>query len=113
MAPMEVVTVLTLAALGWKLTSFAKLLSAKDWNGALTTVIPWASMLVVLLLASQEDHLAGITVWGEINLGTLSFSGLVLAAMSLGSSGSVGYDIKSALDGSDSAKEPELGGTKE
>jgi hypothetical protein len=107
---MEVFTAATLAALVVKFTSVLKYLSDRDWRQAVTQVVPWVAGIVAVALAAQADVAEGFIIWGQQALGDLDFWSQVLAGIALGSAGSLTYDFKKAVDGSDSAAEPPLGG---
>jgi hypothetical protein len=107
---MEVFTAATLAALVVKFTSVLKYLSSRAFREAATQVIPWVAGVLAVVLAAQADVSEGFIVWGQQALGDLDFWSQVLAGIALGSGGSVVYDFKKAVDGTDSASEPPLGG---
>lgn len=107
---MEVFTAASLAALVWKFTSTLKYASAGDFKNVLTQVIPWVAGILAVMLAAQADVAAGMVVFGDQVLGHLDGWSQVLAGLSLGSAASVGYDVKKAVDHTDSAAEPPLTG---
>lgn len=109
---MEVFTAATLALLIVKVVSFLKFLLARSWNDALTQAVVWVGGTVVLLIAAQADVTQGLVIWGTQRLGALDFWSLVLAGLSLSSTGSFGFDVKSAIDNTDSAAEPQLLGPR-
>jgi hypothetical protein len=104
-------TLAALAALALKLTSIVKYLTAGMFREATTTVVPWVAAFAVLALASQADATAALVLPGmKTMLGDMDMPSLLLAAPVLGSTASVVFDFKKAIDGSDSAQEPKLGG---
>jgi hypothetical protein len=109
----EFLTFTGLAALGVQVTAIIKYLSAGQGRSALTAVLPWAGLFVVLLLAAQADATAGLVVPGlaDVTLGAADVASLALIAMTVGSSGSVAFvNFRKAIDGGDTAVEPRLGG---
>lgn len=104
---MEFVPVLVLGALVLKFTDFLKLVHAKDWNAVITQLVAWGSGVAGAALIAQTDF-AGAVPIGEFTLATLNGWSLIVAGLSLASTASVGYDVKRALDSSDSAKMPPL-----
>lgn len=107
----DVTTLAALAALAFKVTSLAKFIVAGQFRQAITTLIPWAAAFGVLLLGAQADATAAMVLPGfSQTLGHLDVASLFLAATALGSTASVVYDFKSAIDNHDTAVEPPLGG---
>ena len=106
---MEPITLATLAALAGKIVSFIKYLVARDWNAVATQAAVWIAGIVVVLLAAQSE-IADITI-GDQALSALDFASQVLVGLGLGSAFSFAYDVKSAVDNTDSAAEPPLTGT--
>lgn len=105
-------TLVALAALAVKITSLLKYLSAGQLRSAATTVTPWVAAFLVLLVGAQADATAGVMLPGlAVPLGKVDVFSLMIAATALGASGSLVYDVKSAVDQSDTtSKEPPLGG---
>jgi len=108
---MEVFTAATLSAFLVKITSVLKYVSGGQFREAVTQVIPWVAGIVVILVAAQADVAENIAVWGQTALSDLDTWSQVLAGLALGSGASFAYDFKKAVDGTDSAGEPPLGGT--
>lgn len=106
---MEPITVAFLTALAVKATSTIKYLTSGDARAAASQVIAWACGVAVVVLAAQADIASGLDI-GGVPLGSLDFGSQVLAGLGLGSAGSFAYDFKAAVDGTDSAAEPKLGG---
>lgn len=107
---MEALTLVALAALAWKITSLVKYATAGEAKQAFETLLPWVAGFLILLVAAQADVAEDIVVFGDRTLGSLDVFSLILAGASLGATGSAGYDVKSALDNTDTSKEPPLGG---
>lgn len=92
-----------------KTVSVVKALASRDWNASLTQLVVWVVGFVGLSLAAHADVTSGWLLPGlEVQLSSLDGSSLVLLAWVLGASGSFAYDVKKALDGTDSAAEPRL-----
>lgn len=96
-----------LAALALKFTDFLKFARVKDWNSVSTQAAVWTSGVVAVFLGASADISAEVEVFGSL-LGDLDIASQILTGLSLGSVGSVLYDFKSALDGTDSAVTPPL-----
>jgi hypothetical protein len=106
---MEVFTAASLAALVVKFTSLIKYVSAADVRAAVTQVLTWVAGVVAVAIAAQADVSASLTVFGTQVLGDLDFWSQLLAGIALASAGSLTFDFRKAVDGTDSAKEPDLG----
>lgn len=106
---MEPFTLIALSTLSLKLTSVVKYLSARDWTSSLTQIVAWAAGVLVVCVAAQADLTAALEPIPGHALGDMDFWSQVLVGMGLASLGSTVYDVKSAIDGGDSAKEPSLG----
>ena len=66
----------------------------------------------MLLLGAAADATSGLMLPGlDITLGAADVASLALVATALGSSGSLAFDFKKALDNDDTAAEPALGGS--
>jgi hypothetical protein len=104
-------TLAALAALVLKVTSLIKYLTAGMIREAVTTLVPWVAAFGVLVLAGQADATAALVLPGmKTVIGDMDIASLLLAAPVLGASASVVFDFKKAIDGTDSAAEPKLGG---
>jgi len=107
-------TLAALAALAYKVTSLIKYLTSGMFREALTTLVPWAAAFGVLVLASQADATAAIMLPSmTVPLGDMDIASLLIAAPAIGASASTFADFRSAVDGSDSAREPKLGGGRD
>lgn len=108
---MDFVPLVALGALIWKVMDFLKAAKNKDWNVVLTQAIAWiAGIVCVVAFAASSNFGGDITVMGDLTLSSLSVIEQVIIGMVLSSSVSVGFDLKKALDNSDSAKTPPLTG---
>lgn len=105
---MEVVSIVMLASLVIKAMTVVKAFG-KDWNVVLTQVGVWVVGIFVLWLASQAGVFSGFTPFAAGGpIGSYDFASIVLAGLVLGSSGAFAYDVKKAVDNTDSASEPKL-----
>jgi hypothetical protein len=81
----------------------------KDTNAVVTQVLVWVIGVAAIFVAGQADITADLAVPGLTGvLGDLDFASVVLAGWILGSTGSFAFDIRKAIDNSDSAAEPSL-----
>lgn len=109
----EFLTFAGLAALGVQVTSIIRYLSAGQGRSALTAVLPWLGLFVVLLLGAQADATADLAVPGLVDsrLGSLDVASLFLVAATVGSAGSVAFvRFPRAIDVHETVAEPQLGG---
>lgn len=106
----DLLTFAGLAALGVQVTAIIKYLSNAQVRQAVTAVLPWLGLFVVLILAGQADATSAIAVPGlDTTLGALDIASAALVAMSVGSAGSVALvDFRKAVDSSDTAAQPGL-----
>jgi hypothetical protein len=106
---MEVLSLVSLIALGMSIVSFLKFARAKDWNSVVTQGATWAVGIFLVFLAGEADITSGIVlIKGVPPLGSINaFSKVLLGFMFL-SLGSQVYNLKKAIDRSDSAAEPAL-----
>lgn len=104
---MDFVPLVAALALTWKIVDFIKQLRVRDWNAAVTQAAVWVAGVLVIWLLAGTDFASGVKI-GNMVLSHLNAASLVLVGLSVGASGSVAYDFKRALDGSDSAAQPAL-----
>lgn len=104
---MDALTLAALAALAVKVMTVVKSIG-KDNNKAITQTATWVVGIGVVALGAHSGVTSDIVVFGAHRLGDLDFGSTVLAGMSLSSVGSFAYDVKSAVDNTDSAAEPAL-----
>lgn len=104
---LEFVPLAAALALALKLLDFVKYITAGDINAIATQGASWVSGVLVVFLLAATDFSAGILI-GDVPLETLNAASLILLGLSLGSSGSVLYDFKKAIDRTDSAVTPSL-----
>lgn len=104
---MDPITAVALFALVWKIVDFLKALVNRNWNTVVTQLVVWIAALLVLALARVADVTAGIGLAG-ITIGDADFASLVVIALMVGSGASALVDVKKAIDGTDSAAQPQL-----
>ncbi len=104
---MEVIGIATLAALVIKIVTVVKAFG-KDWNKVLTQAVTWAVGIFVVWLGGEADVTAGLMLWDDVSLAALDGASIVLVGIQIASLGSFGYDVKKAVDRSDTAAEPPL-----
>lgn len=102
--PAIVVSTLVIKFLG-----LIKAVTNRDVNSAVTILGAWAAGAGALFLAGATvwSHTKGFDI-GGFTLSDLDGPSKFVAGAMLGSTGSVVYDVKKALDGTDSASEPKL-----
>jgi ABC-type uncharacterized transport system permease subunit len=104
---MEFVPVLAMALLVVSIINLVKYAKAKDWNGIATTLAVWLAGVIVVLLVSQTDFAAGITI-ADRTLDTYNFWSLVFIGLTLSSIGQFANEIRAALDNHDTTVKPPL-----
>lgn len=106
---MEALGFLALAALVIKITSVIKSIG-KDNNMVVTQLVVWVVGIIVLFLGAEAEITETLIIPGltATPLGDMDTASIILAGFILGSSGAFAYDVKKAIDGSDSATEPAL-----
>lgn len=106
---MEFVLALALPVLVWKFTDFLKAVRNSDWNAVVTQLITWLAALGALGVVAATSFGDTIPVPGtDLMVGSLGFMECVLVAITAGSGASAAYDVKKALDNTDSAVTPPL-----
>jgi hypothetical protein len=81
----------------------------KNWNTVVTQALVWVLGIAAILLAAHAKVTMDAAVPGTPWLfGQLDGSSIVLLGWVLGSSGSFAFDLRKAIDNSDSAAEPPL-----
>jgi hypothetical protein len=107
----DLTPVIMLAALVTQVTTIIKFLSAGYLRQAFTAVVPWLVAFLALLLGANASEINDYVLPGLSEpLHAMDVSSLLFAAAVLGSSGGLLYKAITAIDGSDSAAEPPLGG---
>lgn len=92
-----------------KTVSVIKALFNSETNTVVTQVVVWATGFAGLTLAAHAAVTEAFTLPGFTEpLGSLDVASLGLLAWILGSTGSFVYDMKSAIDNTDSASETSL-----
>jgi hypothetical protein len=99
---------LAAVALIWKVVDFAKLVRVKDLNAVVTQLLVWGVGVAVTFLLAASDFASGVPVGAKATLATVNAASLLLIGLSLGASGSVGYDLIRGIDNSNSAAMPSL-----
>ncbi len=85
----------------------AKLATNRKWSALLTQLITWTAGVAVVLLLAHTDFAADVEI-GAYRLGALNVWSQVFLGLTVGSWGSVVYDIRRSLDNGDSAATPAL-----
>lgn len=107
----DLTVVVMLAAVATQLTTLLKFVTAGMVRQAVTVLIPWAVSFVVLLLGAHAGEVNDFVLPGlSASLGDMDVASLLFAAAAVGSSGGLLYKAITAIDGTDSAAEPPLGG---
>lgn len=101
------VPMLALVALVKKFIDFAKYLTNRDVNGAITQIVVWGSGVVAVCLFAQTDWAEGIIFAGR-TLADMNFASQLAVGLGLGSTAGVVTDVIKASDDSDSAAMPKL-----
>ena len=92
-----------------KTVSVIKAAVNRDTTAVVTQVVVWLVGFGGLMLAANSAVIADYALPGFTQpLGDLDWSSLAILAWILGSTGSFAYDLKAAVDGSDSAAEAHL-----
>ncbi len=104
---MEFAPLALLGALVYKFVDFLKFVRVKDWNSAGTQAVAWLAGILAITLFANSDFSSGIDFGGQA-LGSLNFVSQVIVGLSATSLFSAFYDVKRALDNTDSAKTPAL-----
>ena len=94
-------------ALSVKFIDWVKYMRAKDANGVVSQAASWAGGVAVILLLAQTDFASGVEIAGE-GLSNLNVWSQIFIGLSVGSTGSLAFDFKKAIDGTDSAVTPTL-----
>ncbi len=104
---MEIALIVLIGALVAKFTDFLKFVRAGDVNASLTQLSAWAAGVAAVFLGSATDF-AGTAQFNRIALNDLNSASKVLLGLLATSLFSVVYDLKKAIDPTDSAKTPQL-----
>lgn len=107
----DLTVVLMLAAVATQVTTIVKFLTAGQIRNAVTALVPWAVAFVVLALGAHAGEVNDFVLPGlSAPLGDMDVASLLFAAAAVGSSGGFLYKAVTAIDNTDSAAEPPLGG---
>ncbi len=104
---MEAVPLALLGALVYKFVDFLKFVKVFDWNAAGTQLIAWAAGIGAITLFANSNFSAEI-IFGGQSIGSLNFVSQAIIGLSATSLFSAFYDVKRALDNTDSARTPSL-----
>lgn len=99
----EFASAAAIIALSVKLTDLGKYALAGNVRAAVTQIATWLAGILAVLLASSAGIAEGVELGGVV-LDNLDFGSVVLLGVGLSSVGSVTYDVKRALDNTDSAR---------
>lgn len=103
----EFIPLIATLALAAKAVDWLKYIKDKNTNGTLTQLFVWVVGVGVIFLLANTDFAGGVVVGGKA-LSILGWESLLLIGLTLGSWASVGFDIKKAIDNTDSAATPQL-----
>ena len=96
-----------LLALVWKFTDFLKHVTAKDVSAIVTQLVAWVAGFVAIVLFAHSAYAPHLVIHG-LRFDHVSWWDQLLVGLMIGSAGSASYDLKRALDQSDSAATPPL-----
>lgn len=107
---MEQALILTsIAFLGNKIIELIKYLRAKDMNAALTLVSIHITGVIVMLFAAAAKVSETLVIPGTSEaIGNLDTASVIFMGLTFASLTSKLYDFQKAVDGSDSAAQPQL-----
>lgn len=100
-----------LLALVWKFTDFLKHLTSRDTNAVVTQLVAWVGGFVAVVLFAHSAYAPHLVIHG-LRFNHVSWVDQLLAGLLIGSAGSASYDLKKALDQTDTAVTPRLLGPK-
>lgn len=89
------------------LTNLVKYLRAKDWNGVLSTLLPWAIAVGALWLAGQTRW-AENTTFAGVALRSVSVADLIVLGLLASGVAGVTYKLFQAIDGTRTSATPTL-----
>lgn len=104
----DIGSLVALAAIIWKVTSFVKFALARDWPGVKGQAVAWVAAVIVIFVAAQAD-VASSTMVGDLALSSLDWQSLLLLALTIGSTASIGYDTLKAINARTNLSEPTIG----
>lgn len=94
-------------ALAAKVVDWLKYIKDKNTNGTVTQALAWLAGVGVIFLLANSDFGGGVVIADQA-LSALGWESLVLIGLTVGSSGSLAFDFKKALDNTDSAATPQI-----
>lgn len=95
------------AALIWKLTDFVKHCTNRDRSAIVTQLVAWGIGFAAIVLFAHSSLSTHLVIDG-IAVAHAPWADQLLLGVVVGSFGSAGYDLKRAVDGTDSAATPPL-----
>ena len=96
-----------LVAVAGKVIDFAKSVTNRDVNAVVTQAAAWAGGVATTFLFGASDFASGVPV-GDLVLSDVNGWSKVVIGVMVGSGASLAYDLKRALDSTDSAKTASL-----
>jgi hypothetical protein len=106
----DLATLVALGLLASQLTTLFRFVQAAQWSSAFTTVLPWVTAFLALLLGAQAEATSSLTLPGfNESIGDLDIASLFYAAVVVGSTGGFAHKAVKAVDNTQSAAEPPVG----
>lgn len=105
---MIVVPLALFGGLLYALINFAKNVRAGDKNAWTTQAIVWGAGVILTFLFAFSMFGDSMKITDELSLSQLDPAATLIVGLSASSLVSAGYDVKKALDNSDTAKTPPL-----
>ena len=93
-----------LVALFYKITVFIKAVTNKQWNDVITQVIVWGAGIAGVMLFAASSFAGSIPVFDTTTLASMGIVEQVIIGLSFASVASAAFDVKKAIDNTDSAK---------
>lgn len=104
---LEFAPLVVAAAMVYSLVSTAKQMMSGAVRDAATFVVSFGISVGVAFLLRASDFAVGVDI-GTTTLASLNGASTILFGFALASLSKVGYEMKKAVDNSDSAKEPKM-----
>ena len=104
---MPFVPIAMMVALVFAFVDFLKGLTNKDWNSVTTQLIGWAAGVAGVFIAGSSMFASEIKI-GSQSLNALDSPTKLFVGLMIASTAKVAFDVKKALDGTDSAATPTL-----
>lgn len=103
----DLLPVALVGALVYTVINFLKLVTNRQWSGVATQVCTWLGGVIVVVIASRSSFGPSVNVAG-VALSSANAADLALIGLSASSLFSAFYDVKRAIDNTDSASTPPL-----